>query len=319
MNIEASLSRVRPHGIGGTDIAAILGLSPYRTPVEVWVRLVRGVDRGLDDGLHLRFGRHAEAFIAQEFERATGLQTHVHAGTIFHPEHAFMFGHVDRLVTGPGEAPLVEGGLLRTDRLLECKTASAFSRHDWGEEGTDQVPPAYLMQCAWYLSVTRCQVADVAVLLGNNDFRLYRVERDPELEGLLLSHAQRFWHDHVLPMVPPAPVTPGDAALLFPSEREGSTVEASPQVLTTLERYRDLLAQGGALASECERLRAEILSYMGHAGGLTSGGRTLATWRRARPSSRIDARALRAAHPEIAARFSQECEGSRRFLLKEAA
>jgi len=310
---------MRPHGIGGTDIAAVLGLSPYRTALEVWTRLVRCVEHNLDDGLHLRFGRHAESFVAGEYERATGLMTHTHDGPLFHPEHRFMFGHVDRLVTKPGAGTAFEGGRVLTDRLLECKTASAYSRHEWGDEGTDRVPRAYLLQCAWYLSITGCQIADLAVLLGNNDFRVYRIERDTELEGLLQSHARRFWLDHVLPMVPPRPVTAGDAALLFPREVDGASVEASPELLQTLERYRDLMAQGSALGSECERLRAEILAYMGDAGALTFGGQTLATWRSARPATRIDSHALRAALPDVAARFSKECAGSRRFLLRGAA
>jgi predicted phage-related endonuclease len=268
--------------------------------------------------LHLRFGRHAESFIADEYERATRLQTHAHEGTLFHPQHGFMFGHVDRFVTEPGAGPAFEGGQVRTNRLLECKTANAFSRHEWGDEGTDQIPCAYLMQCAWYLCITRCQFADVAVLLGNNDFRVYHVERDLELEDMLVSHAQRFWHDHVLSALPPPPVTPGDAALLSPKDRDGSQVEASPEVLLACERYRELLAQSSALGSECDRLKAEILAYMGHAGSLTSGGRTLATWRCAKPARRVDTRALAAAHPEIAAEFSQQCVGARRFLLKEA-
>jgi len=75
----------------------------------------------------------------------------------------------------------------------------------------------------------------------------------------------------------------------------------------------------GPLGGECERLKTEILAYMGHAGSLTSRGKTLATWKCARSSQRVDTKALALAHPEIAAEFSHQCVGSRRFLLKEAA
>jgi predicted phage-related endonuclease len=107
--------------------------------------------------LHLRFGQHNESFIAREFERATGLHTCEHQGTLFHREHGFMFGHVDRfLVKHLGELPVVDGVVV-TDALLECKTASAFARNDWGTPGTDEVPPLYLVQCAWYLAITGCE------------------------------------------------------------------------------------------------------------------------------------------------------------------
>lgn len=307
----------RPLGIGGTDIAAILGLSPYKTPLEVWARLVGGTEGTRADALHLRFGRHAESFIATEYERATRLKTHAHPQTIFHPQHGFMFGHIDRLVCEADE-PVVSGGQVKASRLLECKTASVFNRTEWGEEGSDQIPSTYLMQCAWYLAITRCEVADVAVLLGNSDFRIYQVRRDLELEDLLLMHAQRFWSDHVLSMSPPNPITTQDAAVLYPKNRPGSQVEASGPIYRSLERYREKLSQASELSNECERLKTEILAYMGDSEKLCLRGKTLATWRCAKPSQRVDTKALAAAHPDIAASFTYEALGSRRFLLKDA-
>lgn len=317
MDLSNSSQLKRPMGIGGTDIAAILGLSPYKTPLEVWTRLVGGAENKHADLLHLRFGQHAESFIAGEYERATRLKAHVHAETIFHPEHGFMFGHVDRLVSEPGQLAF-DSGRIKTNRLLECKTASAFNRSEWGEEGSDQIPSTYLMQCAWYLAITRCEFADVAVLLGNNDFRIYHIKRDLELEDLLLSHAQRFWSDHVLSMSAPRPITSEDAAILFPKNVPDSQVEASAEIYQALEEYRDKLSQANTLSSECERLKTEILSYMGQSESLCFRGKTLATWRCAKPSQRIDTKALAAAHPEITASFTHQTLGSRRFLLKDA-
>ena len=71
--------RTRPLGLGGTDIGAILGLSPYKTPLELWSELVSGEQPTNRDLIHLRFGQHAESFIASEYERATGLFTAQHS------------------------------------------------------------------------------------------------------------------------------------------------------------------------------------------------------------------------------------------------
>lgn len=308
----------RPLGLGGTDIAAILGLSPYKSPLEVWSQLVGERNPQNKDMLHLRFGQHAESFIANEYERCTRLKTHAHPQTIFHPEHNFMFGHVDRLVSEPGQDATDTNGHITTNRILECKTASAFNRSEWGDEGTDQIPATYLMQCAWYLAITRCQFVDVAVLVGNNDFRIYHVERDLELEGLLIEHALKFWHEHVVLKTPPRPTTPNDAALLFPNHVQDSQVEANPELLASYEKYRDLIAQSQTINVECDRLKTEILSYMGQAERLTFGDKTLATWKCAKTSQRVDTKSLCAAHPEIASQFTQQVIGSRRFLLKDA-
>lgn len=317
MNVIAESQIVRPHGIGGTDIAAILGLSPYRTPLEVWAKLIGQQSLCDKDMLHLRFGQHAESFIASEYERSTKLKTHTYPQTIFHSEHGFMFGHIDRLVSEPNEEAVSIDGQIKTNRILECKTASAFNRSEWGDEGTDQIPATYLMQCAWYLAITRCQFADVAVLVGNNDFRIYHLERDLELEDLLINHAKKFWFEHVLTKTPPKPQTPEDAALLYPKHDEDAQIEASTEVLESFQKYKEVLNQSQILSSECERLKTEILTYMGDAEKLTAGKKTLATWKCAKSSQRVDTKSLCAAHPEIAAQFTHQVLGSRRFLLKD--
>jgi len=55
------------------------------------------------------------------------------------------------------------------------------------------------------MAITECKSADLAVLIGNCDFRIYTIERDMRLEGLILSHALAFWHNHVLAKIPPKP------------------------------------------------------------------------------------------------------------------
>ncbi len=309
--------RTRPLGLGGTDIGAILGLSPYKTPLELWSELVSREQPASRDLIHLRFGQHAESFIASEYERATGLFTAQHSPTLFHKKHGFMFGHVDRFVLDTPDTPAVVDGTITANKLLECKTSSAFSKNDWGEAGTDQVPPLYLAQCAWYLAITECQAADLAVLIGNSDFRIYTIERDMELEGLILSHAEHFWHEHVIAQIPPEPISVQDAALLFPKESAGMSVEADEKLLKSIRSYQESTSKSQTLSSECERLKLEILSYMGQAEKLTHAGKTLATWKCSKPTTRIDTKALAQAHPEIASAFTTEVLGSRRFLLKD--
>jgi len=311
--------RTRPLGLGGTDIGAIVGLSPYKTPLELWSELVSGEQPASRDLIHLRFGQHAESFIASEYERATGLFTAQHSPTLFHKKHGFMFGHVDRFVLDTPDTPAVVDGTITASRLLECKTSSAFSKNDWGDPGTDQVPPLYLVQCAWYMAITECQSADLAVLIGNSDFRVYTIERDLELEDLILSHALNFWNEHVIGQKPPAPVNVLDSALLCPKESSGSSVEANEALLKSIRLYQDSCAKSQALSTECDRLKLEILNYMGQAEKLTHAGKLLATWKCAKPSNRIDTKALAQAHPDIASAFTTSVLGSRRFLLKDVS
>ena len=319
LTLSQPATRTRPIGIGGTDIGAILGLSPYKTPLELWSELVSGDDPVPRDLLHLRYGQHTESFVANEYERLSSLFTVKHEPTVFHKTHGYMFGHIDRFVLDTPDTPAFVDGFVTAQRLLECKTSSAFGKSDWGEAGTDQVPPLYLVQCAWYLAITECERADLAVLIGNNDFRVYSIDRDLELEGLLLSHAQSFWHEHVLCKKPPEPISAQDASILFPKEAPNSSVAANEEILQSIAAYRQACTKSHTLSDECEKLKLEILNYMGHAEKLTLGSKTLATWKCAKSSSRIDTKALAQAHPEIASAFTASVLGSRRFLLKDAS
>ena len=242
-----------------------------------------------------------------------------HEPTLFHKTHGYMFGHVDRFLLDTPDTPALVDGVITAQSLLECKTSSAFSKNDWGEPGTDQVPPLYLVQCAWYLAITECERADLAVLIGNSDLRVYTIVRDLELEGLIISHAQHFWGEHVIGKMPPKPINTQDAAILFPKEVQDLSIQASDAILQSVQDYKQVSAKSQTLSDECERLKLEILNFMGHAEKLTHGSKTLATWKCAKASKRIDTKALALAHPDIASAHTTTVLGSRRFLLKDAS
>lgn len=310
--------QVRPHGIGGTDISAILGLSPYKTPVQLWAEKVGLTCTESAEGIQLRFGQHLEPFVATEYERVTGLHTIEPGSPLFHAEHSFMFASVDRLVTTSNSVPAILDGRVVADRILECKTSSVFGSGGWGEVGTDQVPAQYLLQCAWYLAVANLERADIAVLIGNNDFRIYRIRRDHRLEKIMLDSAMHFWDRNVIAQVPPDIKTVNDAHLLFASEVPGSQLEASERELALIEMYEQARLKASEIDKEAQEIRAELLACMANAQDLTHNGNVIASWRSIKPVKRLDVRALRAAHPEIAERFSITGQATRRFVLHGA-
>lgn len=309
----------RPFGLGGSDIGPLLGLSPYKTALQLWAEKVCMGSGGAKDALHLRFGHYVEPFIAQEYERQTGLRTVIHEPAIFHPDEDFMYAHVDRLVLSGAQERSAQGQLGHAQTLLECKTASVYKKDEWGEPGSDQVPASYLVQCVWYMAITQCKRADLAVLLGNQDFRIYQIQRDMELENLVLDHARQFWFDHVLSKVPPSPVTEEDIRTLYPKEVSGHVVEADHELLASLKSYKTTQAKISELTDQCDALRQNILKRMGEAEKITSNNKVLATWKSSKPARRLDTKALAAAHPELVERFMMQGAMSRRFVVRELA
>lgn len=309
MHINQDFTADRSKYLGGSDIGAILGLSPFRTPLQVWQEKT-GKEVVRTDSLPLRFGSFAEEFVANEYSRATGFALRHDESIHTYPEHSFMCAHLDRLVFGMGlDQPAT--------KILECKTANPFARSDWGQVGTDEVPLAYLAQCAWYQAITGIPDADLAVLFGNNEFRIYAIQRDLALEELVIAQAMHFWNAHVLADIPPPPQNERDLQTLYSSSDPQKSIEASAEIAHIAEKIRDLSSVIETYESEASRLKQSIMQCMGEAEVLTFQEKVIATWKAPKPSFRLDAKRLEQAHPEISRSFQMPIQNSRRLLIKD--
>lgn len=283
----------RRTGLGGSDLGAILGLNPYRTPFQVWQEKT-GRAEPFGGNLQTRFGTHAEQFVADEYTRTTGRQVQRFNTMLRHPT-APLIGHVDRLVIPDGAKRAAYRTEIRTDRLLECKTAHALAAsrtEEWGEAGTDQIPPSYLAQCACYQLLTGCAHADLAVLFGNSDFRVYHITRDPELEALLIDEATRWWRDHIETDTPPDPSSEAEARQRWAAHQPGKVIELDTDAAALLREYAALKAREKVIGTEIQALRDRLIPALTDADAVTFGGATLATYRANKSSARIDWQAV---------------------------
>ncbi len=295
----------RKTGIGGSDVAAILGLSKWRTPLQVF-REKRGESPSQPDNNAMRWGRYLEPVVRQAYADETGREVRVPTGMLRHPEHGFMVANIDG----------VAGGEVEPLRLFEAKTAR--SADGWGEPGSDEVPQVYLLQVQHYLAVSGIAIADVAVLIGGSDFRLYEVPADRELQEMLIEAEADFW-SRVQRGVPPEPVSYADMQARYGSASRAASVVASVDVERAIARLRTIKVEREALDVAEEDARAIVMAALGEHDTLVDpAGKTLCTWRAAAPSKRLDTTALKAAMPDIYERFAKSGEASRRFLLKAA-
>lgn len=288
---------VRSSGIGGSDAAAVLGLSKWKTPYQVWLEK-RGEAAPIEDNEPMLWGRVLEPAIRQQYAERTGRTVRILDGMLRDETHPFMLANLD--------------GVTDDQRLVEIKTTR--SAQEWGEPGTDEVPQAYLIQVQHYLSVTKLPVADVAVLIAGSDFRLYEVPADPELQGMIIEAEADFWK-MVQDGIPPAPRSADDVRAIYRKAREGS-IEADEGVLGRIASLKMLIDQRKAIEAQEDEAKLEIQKFMGHQDTLTYSGATLVTWKESKAPERFDAAAFKKAHPDLHRQFVKTGEPSRRFLLK---
>lgn len=174
----------RRHGVGGSDVAPIMGVSPFRSPLEVWLEKTGRVEPDdISDRPAVYWGTILEDVVALEFARQHPEMKVKKSNVVYQSvERPWAIASIDRALTCKGKRG-----------ILEIKTASAYKSHEW----EDGIPLYYQTQVLHYLSVTGWDFAWVAVLIGGNTYKEFKVEVD-EADMLAVTKAvDEFWTDFV--------------------------------------------------------------------------------------------------------------------------
>lgn len=291
----------RRQGIGGSDIAAILGLNRYTTPLQVWLDKVQGADDVDNDAME--WGRRLESVVAAKFaDEHPELTVLPSPGLIADPDVPIFLATPDNLI-GQG------------DGILECKTAGERAGEAWDDDAT---PDAYVMQLQWYLGVAGESRGWIACLIGGRRYVEREFARDDRLIDAMRTRAAQWWADHVVAMVPPPAVPPDDdrfMARAYPAT-ERTEVALDADTLGLVEDARSLKGVIDGLADDHARLVTLIKERLGTAtDGLGPDGAPVVTWRPRKGSTRVDTARLKAEHPDLHAALVVEGAPTRTFRL----
>jgi len=274
-------------GIGGSDIGAIMGLSKWKSPVDVWLDKTGRTEPDLEMSEPAYFGIELESFVAAEYSKRSGNKVQRVNQIIKHPQHAWMLANIDRAVVADGSRARLDkdGKLTGIKGLLECKTASAYLEREWSD---GSAPLAYVAQCQWYMAVTGAEWCDLAVLIGGQKYVCHRIDRDESLIDAVIEAGRQFWFN-VLDGSPPTPRTPEETLALFPTNSRDDLVLASDDIMHALEAYQLLKQKAKGVDDEMAAVKAAIQSFIGpHSGLCDLQGSPLATWKQSKPSQKTN-------------------------------
>ena len=294
---------VRRSGIGGSDAAAALGLSPWKSALELWQEKVSGQSQQHKENEAMIWGRIMEPVITREFIRRTGLTVTPMRSMLQAANWPWMLADLDGLIEDPQ----------RGTGVFEVKTASAFKQDEWTE---DRCPDTYMLQLAHYMAVTGLSYAVICVLIGGNKLQWITVGRDDELIASLVQLEKRFWQ-HVLTQSPP-PVDGSTACAEMLSRQYPSSSNPAPLILPN---EADGWIQDYLQAKEDEDIAAErkrlaenrIKEVMKEHERATSPGGKQVTWKNFQ-TSRLDSARLKAEEPAVLERYTTTVT-SRRFSV----
>jgi putative phage-type endonuclease len=188
----------RKNYLGASEIAAVMGISQFKTPLQVYAEKVGLIEPpDLSDIEAVEIGSDLEDYVAKKFEKKSGFKVRRDNRDFKHKQYPYIVGHLDRWI-------------LSEDALLECKTTSAWNAKKWKDE---EMPREYIAQINVYCGLVGKSIGYVACLIGGQKFAWKKVKFDSKLFEKQVEAAKNFWEKNVLAKVAPL-ATEGDTELL---------------------------------------------------------------------------------------------------------
>lgn len=269
--------------IGGSQIAAVLGLNPYKSPLQQW-RELKGVEKP-EPTAAMRRGMVAEAFIQNFYQSEHKV------------EYAFVQHQMQR-----GAARGTFDALTKDGVLIDFKSSALCK---------ESVPTAYRMQLIWYAGLAKMEgleVKSLRLIAADGFFNMYihELPYDDELFQLMDTKAGEWYDRHIIHGIEPEPTVKEKAEMLQSVVSTGIKVTDDEVIKSKIQDLREYKEKVAGITKKIEALEAEIKAEIGEAEGLADQyGNLLVTWKTFSRKS-LDTTALKKAIPDIAAKFEKE-------------
>ena len=239
--------RQRQQGIGGSDVATILGLNPYKSAFSLWLEKTGQVESAKLENEFIEWGNILEPVIRSKFASVTGFEVKENPYVLQHDTYEFMVANIDGEVFDPEKG---EWG------LLEIKTAGDRMKNDW----IDGPPNHYHLQIQHYLATMEYNYAYVACLIGGNHFVYFRIERDDYVIDQIITAEKEFMRLVEEKIPPEITGHSSDSAYLseqYPTDNK-ETAELSLDLEASAHRYLKIQEKIKSLQEEADYIKNNI-------------------------------------------------------------
>lgn len=292
--------KAREEGIGASEVSAVVGLNPWKTPFALYLEKTHQVPP-TEENDSMRRGHYLEQAVVDWWEHETGEQVikSSAADIIYvHPDFPYMRVTPDRIVKG-------------RKKILEVKSTSGFMG--------DTIPDYYLCQVMYQMYVTGIHSAELIYIQGDLTFGRFFVEYDAEFAEFLASKVTEFWNENVLKGIEPEVIAASDVVAKVRKSTPEKTIEADDTAKYQIDLLREKKAQYAALENEINIITDALKTLMVDSEAIVDeSGNVLVTWKSGKDKVAFDSKLFIAENPDLYARYCKPVPGNRSFLIKKA-
>lgn len=294
----------RSKGIGGSDAPVVLGISPFKSRLQLWNEKVsKKIDPESGDALILQIGNALEPIVANKYAKETGRKLEIRPSKV-HPEYPFIIGNIDREIVGDERGP----------GILEIKTKGAWI--DWHGE---DIPPYYMAQVQHYLSIYGYEWASFAVLdLGTRKISHLDIERDDKQIAKIIDEEKKFW-ELVEKGIPPE-IDNSKVCGNFLREYYGKSEDVTIDLIGNKDAtkwaimLRDIMSQEKLLKAQEIECKNHLMSLVGSA-EKALGNNFKISWKAPQDKEVFNLEKFKIDHPKLVKQYIKYEPQKRRFTV----
>ena len=273
---------LRAQDLTSTDVAALFGMSPYKTKFELWHEKRSGTPTPVTQNARMTWGSRLEASIAAGIAEDNDWCIRPFNEYVRDDELRIGSSFDFRIITSEaGRAAAYPGIDSESDAILEIKTVDALAfRNGWTVTDDFIEAPTHIeLQVQHQLLVSGLSVAYIGVLIGGNDVRILRREADLEVHAAIRQEAYSFWRS-IADGAAPDPVMPNDARAVirmhqFAEPGKLFDARSDANIAAAVAEYSRLKREARDLEELADARKAEILTLVGDAERVLAQGFTI--------------------------------------------
>ena len=277
---EREWLELRKSGIGASEVAGVMNLSPWQTPLSIYINKVEGTEVQ-EESLAMELGKELEPFMQRKFVQwlrdNEGITEDINfeARTLLEStDYPFIRCSPDGIFNHPVK------GLAGA----EYKTASEFKRDEFT---ADEIPDQYYLQCQTAMFVTGLNEWYLAYLIGNRKFEVLLIPRNEEVIKDIIETCSDFWNNYILTQTPPAPTGAyTDTQILKGVYPGGEPCVELPELENVYDELKKLEVAKKHIDTQIQEYKNTLMAEMGNHneavfGYKEDGKSKKATWRQA--------------------------------------